>query len=184
MDPATPAPDRTTEPGRPESRITIAPATENDIPRILAFIRELAEYERLAEVAVVTESQLRESLFGLEPAAEVILADCDGEPAGFAVFFRNFSTFLGQPGIYLEDLYVRPALRGQGVGRALLAALARLAKERGCGRLEWSVLDWNESAIGFYKRLGAVPMNEWTVFRLTGAALEQLAEEGTLGYNN
>ena len=128
---------------------------------------------------MVTEPLLRESLFGPRPAAEVILAECQGEAAGFAVFFPNFSTFVGRPGIYLEDLYVRPTLRGQGVGRALLVELARLAKERGCARLEWSVLDWNTPAIGFYQRLGAVPMNEWTVFRLTGRALEQLAEAKT-----
>ena len=141
---------------------------------ILSFIRELAEYERLSHEVVATEEALRDHLFGERPVAEVVIAE-DGEAAaGFALFFHSFSTFLGRPGIYLEDLYVRPAFRGRGTGRALLVHLARLAKERGCGRLEWSVLDWNEPAIGFYRRIGASPVGGWTVYRLSGEALEGL----------
>jgi GNAT superfamily N-acetyltransferase len=156
----------------------IRPAAEADVPLILRFIRELAEYERLLHEVVATEAKLRETLFGARPAAEVVIAeDEDGEPLGFALFFHNYSTFLAQPGIYLEDLYVRPEARGRGAGRALLAHLARLAKERGCGRLEWWVLDWNESAIRFYGSLGARPMDDWTVFRLTGDDLARLADE-------
>jgi GNAT superfamily N-acetyltransferase len=155
----------------------IRPAREADVPLILRFIRELAEYERLLHEAVATEDRLRETLFGARPAAEVVIAEADGEPLGFALFFHNYSTFLAQPGIYLEDLYVRPEARGRGVGRALLAHLARLARERGCGRLEWWVLDWNESALRFYRALGARPMDEWTVQRLTGADLDRLADE-------
>ncbi len=147
------------------------------MPLILECIRGLAEYERLPHEVVATEERLRRTLFGARPAAEVLLAHRGAEPAGFALFFHNYSTFLGLPGIYLEDLFVRPEHRGGGVGRRLLAELARLAVERGCGRLEWSVLDWNESAIGFYRRLGAVAMDEWTVFRLTGDALERLSRE-------
>lgn len=157
----------------------IRPATEADVPLILRFIRELAEYERLLHEVVATEARLRETLFGARPAAEVVIAEADGEPLGFALFFHNYSTFLAQPGIYLEDLYVRPEARGRGVGRALLAHLARLARERGCGRLEWWVLDWNESALRFYRSLGARPMDEWTVQRLTDADLDRLADEAT-----
>ena len=124
---------------------------------------------------MATEDGLRESLFGGRRYAEVLIAEHDGAPAGFALFFHNFSTFLGKPGIYLEDLYVRPEFRGRGVGKELLINLARLAKERGCGRLEWWVLDWNESSIGFYRELGAVPMDDWTVYRVSGMALEDLA---------
>jgi GNAT superfamily N-acetyltransferase len=155
----------------------IRPASEADVPLILRFIRELAEYERLLHEVVATEETLRATLFGPRPAAEVVIAEGDGEPLGFALFFHNYSTFLAQPGLYLEDLYVRPEARGRGTGRALLAHLARLARERGCGRLEWWVLDWNESAIRFYRSLGARPMNEWTVFRLTGPDLSRLADE-------
>lgn len=155
--------------------LTIRPATGRDVSLILAFIRELAEYEKLSHEVVATEEGLHESLFGERPAAEVLLAHLGDEPAGFALFFHNFSTFLGQPGIYLEDLYVRPEHRGAGIGWALLAYLARLAKERDCGRLEWWVLDWNEPAIRFYRRLGASPMDDWTIYRLTGAALEEMA---------
>lgn len=150
-------------------------ATERDVPVVLSFIRELAEYERLAHEVVATEERLRATLFGSRQFAEVVLAEVEGEAVGFALFFHNYSTFLGLPGIYLEDLYVRPAARGAGVGRALLRHLARLAKERGCGRLEWWVLDWNEDAIRFYSSLGARPMDDWTVFRLDGGALERLA---------
>lgn len=155
--------------------LSIRPATEADVPRILEFIRGLAEYERLAHEVVATEALLHQWLFGPRPVAEVLLADLDESPAGFALYFHNFSTFLGRPGIYLEDLFVRPELRGRGVGIRLLGELARLAVARGCGRLEWSVLDWNESAIGFYRALGAVAQDEWTVFRVTGDALTRLA---------
>jgi GNAT superfamily N-acetyltransferase len=155
--------------------LSIRAASEEDVPLILAFIRELAEYERLSREVVATEDVLRTWLFGERPVAEVMIGESGGDPAGFALFFHNFSTFLGKPGIYLEDLFVRPEFRGRGVGYALLVRLAHLAKERGCGRLEWSVLDWNEPSIGFYEALGAVPMEEWTVYRLTGEALEDLA---------
>lgn len=158
------------------STLRIRPAVEADVPLILRFIRELADYERLLHEVVATEDRLRDTLFGARPAAEVVIAE-DGEPLGFALFFHNYSTFLAQPGIYLEDLYVRPEARGRGAGRALLAHLARLAKERGCGRLEWWVLDWNESAIRFYRSLGAQSMDDWTVFRLTGDDLARLADE-------
>ena len=150
-------------------------AAAEDTPLILSFVRELAEYEKLSHEVVATEEALRDSLFGERPFAEVLLTFVEDEPAGFALFFHNFSTFLGKPGIYLEDLYVRPEHRGTGAGRALLARLARLAVERGCGRLEWWVLDWNEPAVGFYKRIGARAMDDWTVYRLTGDALERLA---------
>ncbi|HEU0012349.1 MAG TPA: GNAT family N-acetyltransferase [Longimicrobium sp.] len=157
------------------SGLRIRAAVEGDVPLVLRFIRELAEYERLLHEVVATEERLRATLFGPRPGAEAVIAEVDGEAAGFALFFHNYSTFLAQPGIYLEDLYVRPEMRGHGVGRALLAHLAALARERGCGRLEWWVLDWNEPAIAFYRRLGAQPMSEWTVFRLTGDALDRLA---------
>lgn len=153
----------------------IQPATEEDVPLILRLIRELAEYERAPNDAVATEAQLREVFFGEKPAAEVLLAFEDKEPVGFAVYFFNFSTWLGRPGLYLEDLFVRPELRGKGYGRALLERLARIAHERGCGRMEWAVLDWNEPAIQFYKKLGAKPMEEWTVFRLTREGIAALA---------
>ena len=155
--------------------LRIEPASEADVPLILGFIRELAEYERLLEHVVATEELLREQLFGERPGAEVVIARWRGEPVGFALFFHNFSTFVGRRGLYLEDLYVRPAYRGKGVGRALLAFLARTAVARGCGRLEWWVLDWNEPAIGFYRALGAQPMSDWTVFRLSGEPLAALA---------
>lgn len=160
------------------ARAEIRPATEDDVPIILSLIRELAEYERLSHEVVATEGLLRESLFGEWRGAEVLIACCKGAPAGFALFFHSFSTFLGRPGIYLEDLYVKPKFRSRGIGRALLTHLARLAKERGCGRLEWAVLDWNEPAIKLYKSIGAVPMDEWTVYRVTGEALETLATRG------
>lgn len=152
-------------------------AAADDVPLILDFIKGLAEYERLAREVEATEELLREALFGERPAAEVLIARLGGEPVGFALFFHNFSTFTGRRGIYLEDLFVRPEARGRGVGRALLARLARLARERECGRLEWAVLDWNEPAIRFYRSLGARPMDEWTVFRLAGDALARLADE-------
>lgn len=157
--------------------LTIRPALEADLPLVLAFIRKLAEYEKLLDSVTATESDLKEWLFGERPVAEALLALWDGQPAGFALFFHNFSTFLGRPGIYLEDLFVEPALRGRGIGKALLARLAAIAKQRRCARLEWSVLDWNTPSIEFYKRLGAVPMDEWTIYRLTGQALDRLAAE-------
>ena len=150
-------------------------ASEEDVPLILSFIRELAEYEKLSREVVATEEGLRESLFGERRYAEVLIAEHDGSPAGFALFFHNFSTFLGKPGIYLEDLYVNPAFRGAGIGKKLLVHLASLAKRRGCGRLEWWVLDWNEPSIGFYKNLGATAMDDWTIYRLAGTALDDLA---------
>lgn len=155
--------------------LEIRPATEADVPLILHFIKELAEYERLSHEVSATEETLKESLFGERRTAEVVLGYVGDDPASFALFFHNFSTFLGKPGIYLEDLYVRPEFRRAGIGRAMLVYLANLAKERGCGRLEWWVLDWNEPAIRFYKTLGAAPMDDWTVYRVTGKALEELA---------
>ena len=155
--------------------IGIRPATEEDVPLILSFIRELAGYERLSHEVSATEDLLRESLFGARRGAEVVIGSHADEPASFALFFHNFSTFLGRPGIYLEDLYVKPEFRGKGIGRVMLVYLAGLAKERGCGRLEWSVLDWNEPAIRLYKGIGAVPMDDWTVYRVTGEALDELA---------
>jgi GNAT superfamily N-acetyltransferase len=147
--------------------MTIRPAREEDVPIILALIKGLAEYEQMADQAVATESGLRAALFGPRPYAEVVLAVEAGQSIGFALFFHNFSTFLGKPGVYLEDLFVLPDWRGRGVGRALLLHLKDLAITRGCGRMEWSVLDWNEPAIGFYKRLGAQFMEEWRLCRLT-----------------
>lgn len=159
------------------TNFNIRQATERDVPLILSFIRQLAEYERLSHEAVMTEETLRQSLFGSRRAAEVLLGYLGDEPVAFAVFFHNFSTFLGRSGLYLEDLFVIPEMRGRGFGRAMLVELARIAKERKCGRFEWAVLDWNESAIQFYKGLGAVPMDEWTIFRVTGEALNRLAEK-------
>jgi GNAT superfamily N-acetyltransferase len=153
----------------------IVPATELDVPVILNLIQALAEYEKLSHLVTATEARLRETLFGGRPAAEALLAYWEGECAGFALFFPNYSTFLAQPGIFLEDLYVKPHLRGRGIGLALLKHLARLASDRGCGRLEWEVLDWNEPSIRFYRKLGAVPLEEWTKYRLAGDALSRLA---------
>lgn len=153
---------------------SLRPATSADVPSILRCIRGLAEYERLAHECIATEAQLRSTLFGPAPAAEVVLAILDEETVGFALWFRSYSTFLAQPGIYLEDLFVLPAHRGQGLGRRLLAHLAATAVERGYGRVEWAVLDWNEDAIRFYQSLGAVPMADWTTYRLTGDALTTL----------
>jgi GNAT superfamily N-acetyltransferase len=160
------------------SEIHIRPATEADVPLIVRLIHGLAEYERLLHECEATEERVRASLFGPKPDAEVVIAEADGVPAGFALFFHNYSTFLARRGIYLEDLFVFPEFRGRGIGRALLVHLARLAVARECGRLEWSVLDWNEPAIRFYRSLGAVPMDEWTVQRVTGEALDRLAAEG------
>jgi GNAT superfamily N-acetyltransferase len=156
---------------------TIRPANREDVPLILAFIRELAAYEKLAHEVVATEDGLAETLFGRDRRAEVLIAELDRAPVGFALFFHSYSTFLGRSGIFLEDLFVRPEARGHRIGRALLAHLAAVAVSRGCGRLEWSVLDWNESAIGFYRKLGAAAMDDWTVYRLTGTALAQLAAD-------
>jgi GNAT superfamily N-acetyltransferase len=157
------------------SAINITPATETDAPVILEMIQGLAEYEKLSHVCCATEEQLRRTLFGERPAAEVLLAELDGDCVGFALFFPNYSTFLAQPGIYLEDLFVKSYARGKGAGLALLIELAKVAVERGCGRVEWAVLDWNEPSIGFYKKLGAVAMEEWTTYRLTGEPLLQLS---------
>jgi GNAT superfamily N-acetyltransferase len=148
-----------------------------DIPLILAFIKELAEYERLAEGVTATEKLLEEVLFGERAVAEAVIGYYDDEAVAFALYFHNLSTFISRPGLYLEDLYVRPQMRGRGIGRALLVYLARVAKERGCGRMEWAVLDWNEPAIRFYKSLGAVPMDDWVVFRLMDKELDKLAGE-------
>jgi GNAT superfamily N-acetyltransferase len=158
--------------------LEIRGVTEDDVPLVLSLIKELADYERLSHEVVATEESLRRWLFGDRRVAEVLIGNHEGEPAGFALFFHSFSTFLGRPGIYLEDLYVRPGFRGAGIGRALLVHLARLARERGCGRLEWSVLDWNEPAIGFYEKIGASPVSGWTVYRVMGEALEDLAAQG------
>ena len=154
----------------------IRPARRDDVPQILAFIRELAEYEDLAHEVVADEALLERTLFD-EPSAEVILAELKGESVGFALFFTNYSTFLGRPGIWLEDLFVRPAARGRGVGKALLLHLANLVVQRGGGRLDWAVLDWNAPAIDFYKSLGAGPLEGWSIFRLTGEALKERAAE-------
>jgi GNAT superfamily N-acetyltransferase len=158
-----------------DPRVTLRFATEDDVPLLLDFIRQLAELDKLSHEVVTDEETLRASLFAERRVAEVVIAYRDAEPAGFALFFHNFSTFLGKPGIYLEDLFVVPAQRSHGIGGILLSFLAKLAADRGCGRLEWSVLLWNEDAIRFYKRLGATPMNEWTVFRIAGKTLKNLA---------
>ena len=155
--------------------VQIRPATERDAPIILDMIKALADYEKLAHAVTATEQTIRDSLFGAQPAAEVLIASVGGEPAGFALFFHNYSTFLGRRGLYLEDLFVKPAYRGHGIGRALLEHLARLASDRRCGRFEWSVLDWNEPAIRFYEKLGASILHEWKLVRVTGPALDRLA---------
>ncbi|HKQ50249.1 MAG TPA: GNAT family N-acetyltransferase [Phycisphaerae bacterium] len=155
--------------------IDIRPATRSDVPLIFSFIRELAEYERLSQDVVSSEERVAQTLFGPKPAAEALIATVDQQPAGFAVYFQNYSTFAGRPGIYLEDLFVRPALRGKGIGRRLLARLATIARDRGCARLEWVVLDWNEPAIRFYETLGAKPLDGWRVFSLSGKAMDDLA---------
>jgi GNAT superfamily N-acetyltransferase len=159
----------------------IRPARPDDCELIAILIGELAEYERLAHEAVATADDLRRDLFGERPYAEAVIAEVEGEPAGFALFFHNYSTFQGRPGLYLEDLFVRPAYRGRGLGRALLVHLARLALARGCGRMEWAVLDWNAPAIAFYESLGARPMSDWTTYRLDGAALGRLGTVAASG---
>ena len=162
----------------PDPPPRIDAATPADVPLVLELIRELADYERMADQVAATEADIERALFGARPCAEAVIARLDGgEAAGFALFFQSFSTFLGRPGLYLEDLYVRPAHRGRGIGRRLLAHLAGIAAARGCGRFEWSVLDWNELAIASYRRAGAVPMDQWTVYRLTGEPLRALAAE-------
>lgn len=161
--------------------LSIDPVTRADVPLLLALVRELAEYERLLHEVVATEEGLAAALFGAAPHCEAVLARQNGVPVGFALWFHNFSTFMGRRGLYLEDLYVRPEARGAGVGGELLAWLGRLAVERGCARMEWSVLDWNQRAIDFYRSMGAQPMGDWTVFRVTGPALEQLAASGGSG---
>lgn len=158
--------------------LTIRPATPADVHQILRFIQALADYEKLRHQAVATVAELERTLFGERPYAEVLIGEWHGQPAGFALYFHNYSTFLAKPGIYLEDLFVDPSMRGKGIGKALLKRLAAIAVDRGCGRLEWSVLDWNEPAIGFYKSLGAEPMSEWTIFRVTGDSLTALGTEG------
>jgi GNAT superfamily N-acetyltransferase len=157
-------------------RITIRPATTGDTSLLLTFIKELAEYEKLAHEVVAREEDFARALFGERPIVEAVIASLDDEAVGYALFFPNFSTFLGRPGMYLEDLYVRPSARGAGVGRALFEHLARLTVQRGWGRLEWSVLDWNVPSIAFYKKMGATPMDEWTVFRLTDLQIRRLAD--------
>jgi len=158
--------------------LSIRSATPADLPLIAQLIRDLADYEKLAHEVRFDEAVMGEKLFGARPYAEVVIGELNGAAQGFALFFHNFSTFEGKPGIYLEDLFVRPAARGSGLGKALLSHLAMLAVERDCARLEWSVLDWNEPAIGFYKKLGARLMDEWTVMRVDGAALQQLGADG------
>jgi len=155
--------------------LKIRSATESDVPTILRFIRELAAFEREPDAVIATEAMIRDALFGKQPAAHAIIASIDDAPVGYALYFFNFSTWLGRPGLYLEELYVTPDSRGSGIGKSLLTQLARIASERGCGRMEWMVLDWNEPAIEFYRALGAVPLSEWTVFRLTGPTLERVA---------
>jgi GNAT superfamily N-acetyltransferase len=156
------------------ANFSIRPATVEDVPLIRRFIQQLAEYERLSHEANMSEETLRESLFGERRYAEVLLGHDGDIPVAFAVYFHNFSTFVGRPGLYLEDLFVVPEARGRGFGRAMLVELAKIALERNCGRFEWAVLDWNEPAIGFYKKLGAVSMDDWTIFRVAGEALERL----------
>jgi len=160
----------------PTDELTIRPATVDDAALVLSLIQELAHYERLASEVVATEAMLRETLFGERPAAEVLIAEEGGAAVGFALFFHNYSTFLGRAGIHLEDLYVRQSHRGRGYGRALLRRVAEIAQGRECGRLEWSVLDWNEPAIRFYEKLGAVAMDDWTIYRVTGPTLARLAD--------
>ena len=159
-----------------KEKLVIREATKKDVPLILSLIKELAVYEKLLHEVVATEDQLTEMLFGQKKYAEVLIANYDNENAGFALFFHNFSTFLGKPGIYLEDLYVKPQLRGKGIGKSILLSLVKLAKERNCGRVEWAVLNWNEPSIKFYKSLGAKPMNQWTVYRLSEDEINSLNE--------
>jgi GNAT superfamily N-acetyltransferase len=158
------------------SAISVSPATEADVATIRSLISELAEYEKLSHVMTATEESLRRDLFGERPYAEALIGRLDGEPVGYALFFHTYSTFMGRPGLYLEDVYVTPAARGKGVGKALLRAVARIARDRRCGRLEWSVLNWNTPSIAFYDSLGATPMREWTAYRMDEATIAKLAE--------
>jgi len=169
--------------GSDSDELRIDWAVEDDAPTLLRLIRELAEHEKIADQVVATEDDLRRTMFGEQKYAEALIARHDGEPVGFALFFHNYSTLLGKPGLYLEDLYVRPEARGKGVGLRLLTELARIARERDCGRMEWWVLDWNRPAIRFYEKLGAVPMSEWTVYRLTADRIADLAakRDGGIG---
>lgn len=160
----------------PTEKVSVRPAVPDDVRLLFSLIRELGEYERLADQIVATEEGLREHLFGRSPAIEALIGILDDKPVGFALFFHNYSTFSGRRGLYLEDLFVRPAARGHGVGKALLIQLARIARDRDCARFEWAVLDWNKPAIEFYRALGASPLDDWTTFRLTGSALSHLAE--------
>ncbi len=164
--------------------IVLRPAQHDDVPTILAFIRELAVFEKLEHEAIATPALMEQALFGERPAAEVVIAEADGQPAGFVLFFTTFSTFVGLPGLYLEDLFVRPAFRKRGIATTLMRHLARTAVERGYGRFEWSVLDWNEPAIRFYRSLGARPMDEWTVQRVDGEALLALARSSETDTKN
>ena len=163
----------------PNASVVLRTATETDVPTILELIEALADYERLRDQCVATEERLRATLFGAVPMAEVVLAEADGQVAGFALFCGNYSTFLAKPGIWLEDLFVRPEFRGDGIGKRLLAHLAQLAIERDCGRVEWAVLDWNTPSIGFYESIGARGATEWTTFRLAGDAITALAASVT-----
>ena len=156
--------------------VTVTPATPQDVPTILSLIRELAEYEKLLDRVTATEDLLRRTLFGSRPYAEVLVARLDGRAIGYALFFHSYSTFLARPGIYLEDVYVQPAFRGRGVGKALLRDVAQVARERDCGRMEWSVLDWNKPSIDFYLSLGAKPLDDWTTYRLDERAIADLAK--------
>ena len=164
---------------RPDAAVSLRPVSEADVPQVLAFIRELAVYEKLEHAVVATEADIHAALFGSRPHVEAIFVCLDGVPVGFALWFYSFSTFKGRPSLYLEDLYVRPPARGRGLGKRLLVELARRALERGCTRFEWSVLDWNAPSIAFYKSLGAVPMDEWTVYRVESEALKRLAGSPT-----
>lgn len=159
--------------------VTIRPAAPADVPVIFRFIKELAEYEREPQAVVSSEAMIRDALFGAPPAAYALIAEEGELQAGYALYFFNYSTWLGRPGLYLEELYVTPSARGSGIGRTLLSHLAAIAVQRGCGRMEWAVLDWNEPAIEFYRALGATAMDEWTLYRLTGKALEDVARMGT-----
>jgi GNAT superfamily N-acetyltransferase len=156
------------------SAIDIRPAAARDVPALLGLIRKLAEYEKLSHACVATEDLLLRHLFASQPAAQALVAEADGRPVGFALYFQTFSTFVGRPGIWLEDLFVLPEVRGKGIGRLLLKRVAQIAVERNCGRLEWAVLDWNAPAIGFYKKLGALPLDDWTTYRVAGDALAKL----------
>ena len=160
----------------PTANVSVRPAVPDDVPLLFSLIRELGEYERLADQVVATEEDLGEHLFGQSPAIEALIGILDAEPVGFAIFFGSYSTFAGRRGLYLEDLFVRPAARGHGVGKALLIQLARIARDRDCARFEWAVLDWNKPAIEFYRALGASPLDDWTTFRLTGDSLSRLAD--------